>query len=135
MRRDVMATMECGERSSMREVLLAACAYMLVLAGEEVLLPHVSGAPWRVLVALLPAIPLGFNVWVWVRNYRSLDELQQRIQLIALAVAFAGTVVLTSIYGLLQDELGLPIIDWTWVATFMVILWGVATVMATRRYA
>ena len=42
----------------------------------------------KVGVALFPAIPFAFLLWVIAKGIRTLDELERRIQLEALALAF-----------------------------------------------
>jgi len=69
-----------------------------------------------------------------ILSIRSMDEMQQRIQLEALAIAFAGTGILATTYGFLQNA-GLPPIEWgMWIWPAMVGLWALALTFASRRY-
>ena len=72
-------------------------------------------------------------VLAWVRYYRRVDELQQRIALEALAFAFGGTALITFGYGFL-DEAGLPHLSWFWVWPIMAALWIVGGQLAKRRW-
>jgi hypothetical protein len=69
-----------------------------------------------------------------VAAVRRLDELGQRIQLQAIAIAFAASGALFSAYGMLSHA-GLPEIDlgiWAW--PVMALFWGIAVAVVGRRY-
>lgn len=113
--------------------LAAMAAYCLLLLASIWLIGAHPHAVWRIPVAISPAVPLAFALWAVVRFFGQLDELQRRIQLEALAVAFAATALITIGYGLLEN-VGLPTLSWAWVTPLMIALWGVATAVASRRY-
>jgi len=114
---------------------LIALAAALVIIGAAIAArgyPHGSGT--RIALALAQGIATAVCIFVPVWSLRSLDELQQRIQLEALAFAFCGTGVLGAGYGFLQNA-GLPPIDWgaiLWPA--MVGLWAAGLAVANWRY-
>ena len=92
------------------------------------------GTPVRIALAGVNGLASSVVIVLSILNIRSLDELQQRIQLEALAIAFAGTGALATTYGFLQSA-GLPKIEWgVWVWPSMVVLWAAATAVASRRY-
>lgn len=70
--------------------------------------PHTA---WRVPLALAPVIPVAFALWAFVRFLGRMDELQRRIQLEALGIAFGGSGLLTFSYGFLEG-VGFPHISW-----------------------
>src|SRR5215469_6537320 len=90
-------------------------------------------SPLRYLIAVLPVIPSAFALWAALRFFRSLDELQRRIQFEGLAFSFLATCLLTLTWGFLQNA-GLPHADVIWVPTVLIILWGVGLGIASRRY-
>ena len=92
--------------------------------------PH---APWRVLVALAPVIPMIFGLLAFVRFFSKMDELQRRIQLEAFAFAFGGTAIVSFTYGFLENA-GFPALSWIWVFPLMMALWGIGAGIASRRY-
>ena len=110
---------------------------MLVYAGvlfSAILL--IKGHPdawWRFPIAVAPVVPVSFGITAVMRRMRAMDELQQRIQLEALAFSFMVTAVLTMTYGFLQI-VGFPSLNWTWVFPLMVGLWGIGQWVAGRRY-
>lgn len=111
----------------------AMLAYAVVLVVSILVIQANPAAWWRFLVALAPVIPVVVAVMAVVQRLRTLDELQQRIQLEALGFAFACTAILTFSYGFLEG-VGLPHLGWTWVLPLMAGLWGVGLALATRRY-
>jgi hypothetical protein len=98
-----------------RRLLLSAVlffvGYVLALAAAEMRdLPQAA----RVVMALLPVA-----VFVWillqiVAGIRQLDELERRIQLEALAVAYPCALVLMMMLGVLQRVVYLSPHDWSY---------------------
>lgn len=74
-----------------------------------------------------------YMIVAYVRYLRSVDELQQRINLEALAIAFGATAAFTFCYGFLE-HVGLPHINWWWVWPVMASSWILANRYAKRRY-
>jgi hypothetical protein len=93
--------------------------------------------PWiRVAIALAPLPAFIWFLRDFIRGLRGLDELERRIQLEALAVAFPLTVVLIMTLGLVQIAVPLSPDDWSyrhlWPLLFLFYLAGL--VLARRRY-
>jgi hypothetical protein len=79
---------------------------------------------------MLPAVLV---IAAIIRHLRRIDELEQRIQLEALALAFMGTAFLTFSYGFLEI-VGFPHISWFAVWPIMAVLWLLGVLVARRRY-
>lgn len=120
-------------RSSVKEFGVLMLVYLIVLALSMAFVKAYPGSTWRFVVVLAPVVPAFFFVLAIVRHVRRLDELQRRIQLEALALAFPSSALATFSYGLLQ-RVGLPPLNWTWVWLVMTGFWLLGTVVATRRY-
>jgi hypothetical protein len=88
----------------------------------------------RLVVALAPAVPFSlFLVWM-IEGLRRLDELERRIQLEALALAFPGAVIFLmtlGLIGLIYDVAGF--MSRVWVVVML--LYFAAHAVVTRRYA
>ena len=125
--------MNSAARSYVKEFGGAMLAYAVILPLSIVALNAQPHAPWRIPLALTPVVPTAFALWAFVRFLRRMDELQQRIQLEALAVAFGGTALLTFSYGFLEN-VGFPHLSWIWVLPLMVALWGLGGALASLRY-
>lgn len=107
---------------------------VVILAAAWLGRPFPLRSPVRIAMALVQGAATAVLIVAIARPIRQYDELQQRIQLEALALAFAGTAILTSSYGFLVKA-GLPDIDWsTWTWPAMVVLWAVGQGIANRRY-
>src|SRR4051794_637225 len=117
------------------ELLAALAAYALLLVGSITVLKHFAPpAPWRDVIALAPMLGFAAGCHVVLRQLRRLDEMQRRIQLEALGLAFAGTAMLSFSYGFLEG-LDYPRLSMFWIWPVMAILWCVGLALARRRYA
>jgi hypothetical protein len=93
------------------------------------------GPAGRIILALVPMIPMSFMGWSMVVAIRGLDELQRRIVLEAIFGAFVTGAFLTLLYGQLQHaRVGLPELNWAFVWAAMAVPCAVAFVLAARRY-
>ena len=125
--------MSQASKTYAREFVSARTAYVVVLAGVIWLLPRLSDSPWRYALAVLPALPVGLGVAAFIRYLAHLDERQQRIQLTGLAFATGTIGLLTFTYALLGNA-GFPPIAWVWIFPATVMLWGLGTAVASRKY-
>lgn len=112
---------------------LAILAYMMVLVGSVTVLQANPDAAWRYYVAVLPVLPAGFVIWLFVRALARLDEMQKRIQMQAFGFVLGTTGLLTFGYGFLEGA-GLPHLSWIFVLPFMAVLWGAGTAIFSWRY-
>ena len=118
----------------LRELMSSIAAYAIVLIISILILNSApKEAIWRPVVALLPMLPAVFVIIAVVRELKRIDELQQRIQLEALAIAFMGTAFLTFSYGFLEN-VGFPHISWFAVWPIMAVLWLMGLAISRRRY-
>jgi hypothetical protein len=107
--------------------------YVLTLFTSVWLMQVFGESPWRIPAALLPILPIGMGLAVFLRFFGKMDELQKRIQLDALAFSFGATGLLSFTYGLLQNA-GLPQVSFIAVFPVMLVLWGLGYFIATQRY-
>jgi hypothetical protein len=111
---------------------ILAYAAMLVVSAK--LLRHYPGhAPADTLVALLPMLPALGVCWAILRQLRRVDEFERQLQFEALAMAFAGTALITFGYGFLE-HVGYPRLSMFIVWPIMAVLWIVGRVVCRRRY-
>lgn len=85
---------------------------------------------WRILVAFAPLVPFAFFLILTLTGSRALDELQRRIQLEALAIAFPLAILFFMMLGLLELATPLSPQDWSYLPLFYFI--GLA--LASKRY-
>lgn len=112
----------------------ALLAYALLLVGSITLLQnHDPGSPWREMLALSPLLGGFLAIWAILRALRRMDELQRRVQLEALVIAFTGTAILSFAYGFLEG-LGYPRLSLFVVWPVMALLWILGAAWAARRY-
>lgn len=118
-----------------RSFFPAMVGYLLILPVvglvQHELLPHWAFA----LVALLPVVPIGWVLVSIARYVRDSEELEQRIQLEAIALGCAATLLLTFVGGMLEmvDVLHLHM-GLFWVFPIMSVTYGVAGWWRRRSY-
>ena len=116
-------------------LLVLVAVFILVVAGGAVLGATLErGSPARIAIALVQGLSVtAYTVGIFV-SIRQLDELEQRIQYEAIALAFAGSVIVMTVYGYLEQA-GLPTVAWgLWVYPLMFTFWAVAYGVVVRRY-
>jgi hypothetical protein len=119
-----------------REFWPAMAAYVAVMLLLWPLLPQVHSEWLKIVLALLPVIPVLFAVCAMVRLVLRSDELEQRIHLIGLAVAATVVSTLSLAGGFLSAanviKLDGSILLWVWPA--LVLLYSAGRSWASRRY-
>lgn len=115
-------------------MLIGLAAYVASLFGLQFLLVGwVEDDTARIAVSLVPMLPAIFLCGVIVRAIRDMDELQRKVQFEALALAFAGTALITFGYGFLEGA-GLPRLSMFIVWPVMATLWVVGVLLGRVRY-
>ena len=125
--------MDDARRQYNKRMTLALVVYAVILAASGALTSMYPDALWRFPVAVTPMGPFLYGIVSYVRYLRQVDELQQRVSLEALAIAFGATAAITFCYGFLE-HVGLPHINWWWVWPVMGTSWILGGKYAERRY-
>lgn len=119
-----------------QRVMLAMAAYMGVLFGANALLRTTVSLPLKVLLALLPALPVLYVITLMWRRIRGSDELEQRTHLVALGAAAALLSAASLIGGFLAGggvlHLGGDVL--IWVFPVLMASYGVAYQRVARHY-
>jgi hypothetical protein len=95
------------------------------------------GPTWlRVAAALLPVIPTVLALWAIAAGLRESDELQRRVHLEALAIAYPLAILLLMTLGLLELAVGLNPQDWSYrhVWAYLPMFYFAGLAVAWRRY-
>lgn len=127
--------MRTEERRYLREVFPAMAAYMLLLSVSRLLLSYEQAVPLKVLIALLPVLPIVFVVRAMVRRIMASDELERRLQLEAISIASMSVGLLSFAAAFLRGAGLLPIDN-----ALMLVLpalfgtYGIAQWWVRRRY-
>jgi hypothetical protein len=115
------------------EFSAAMVGYIIVLVGSIRMLGSLGETAWRYPLAASPILPAAAALWAFIRFFRGVDELEQRMHLEALAFAFGGSALATFAYGFLEGA-GFPHLNWTFVWPVMAAFWGAGNFLARRRY-
>lgn len=121
--------------AAVRSFVLAMVGYVVTLVLVVVALRLIPGTPWRVLLALLPVVPVLFGLRAFVHALAQMDELQQRIHLQAIGFAVGALASISVTYGFLELLAGFPTLSWIWFLPLLAGSWGIGLMLATRRYA
>lgn len=121
----------CYDARFFRQVIPGLVAVLvLAFAGK----PFVKGSPARIAVAIAVSLAFAYVIAVTMMSLRRLDELQQRIHLQAIAIAFALTGAMVTGASFIEHAGGPrlePFGGW-WL--LMVLEWGMGIVVLGRRY-
>ena len=88
--------------------------------------------PWRFAVVLLPMVGVVVCAWAMMRLSQELDEMQARKMLDALVISSAGTILTCIAYGFME-EVGLPLLNASWVVMVWVVFFIVGTLWTAWR--
>jgi len=116
---------------------LWVAAWFATWFGARIVLESSAPTWLRVVAALAPTPIAGVALLVIIRGARELDELEQRIQLEALAFAFVIAVLLLMTLGLMELAVTLNRDDWSYrhVWAMLPTLYFLGVVLARRRYS
>jgi hypothetical protein len=122
-----------GRHGGMAAVLFALSYFVARVILEQ----HDLINTVRVLAALLPVGPFVWMLWEIIKGVRAMDELEQRIQLEALAIAFPLSLILMMTLGLLELALELSPEDFSYrhVWAMLPVLYFTGLAFARRRYS
>lgn len=126
--------MDKNAKRYMIEFGLSMALYSVTLVLSITLLKGQEGiTSGNIALALMPAVPTALALASFIRYLITMDELQQRIQLLSIGFAAAVTGLLSFSYGLLEN-IGFPHLPLLWVAPFMIVAWGLGTWIFSKRY-
>ena len=123
-----------AKKHHQRQVVVAMAVYCvaLIASGHYLNLNPPQGL--KLLLAVLPTLPV---IWVMLSVIRYLsqtDELQRRVHLESLAIAAGVTALLTLTYGFLEAFAGLPHIEAWWTFVVIDLVWAGTGCVLWRRY-
>lgn len=128
--------MRAVEKRYLREFLPAMAAYTVIMLTVWPLVRTTDDRLMRTLIALAPVIPVLFAVRAIIRQILGSDEMMQRLHLEALAIS-AGIVAVVSLTGGFLAAAQVIDLDGSillWVFPALAGTFGLARVIATRRY-
>lgn len=127
--------MRAAQRRYMREFFPAMAGYVLLVFGSVLLLKHVHVVPLKVVIVLLPVLPVVFVVRAMVRLVLASDELERRLQLEAISIASMSVGLLSFAAAFLHGAGLLPIENGLmWVLPGLFAAYGIANWWVRRRY-
>lgn len=121
-----------NEMSVLITSLIAAAAIIL----SAIVFKHLEmDAALRFFIALVPIAVILYFFYTFMRFIRGLDELQQKIHLLALAIAFGLTCVITFSVGMFQMAgVVSNALEWYFVYVVMLLIYAAVSTIIRRRY-
>jgi hypothetical protein len=120
------------ERLYWRRFAAAMTAYVILLIASIYIVKWLDGLP-RLVVSLLPIVPILFGVGAFLAYLRQMDEMQRRIEFEAFAFSLGLTGVISFTLGLMENA-GLPPVGIIWVFPMIIFFWSIGRYIAERRY-
>ncbi|HVC37814.1 MAG TPA: hypothetical protein VNF46_05370 [Gammaproteobacteria bacterium] len=127
-------TPDAASRRYKYHVFMAMGLYIMVLFVCIHYLKTTPPGALRIVLALLPTLPVTWVMWSLFMFLTRADELQRRVHLESLALAAGVTAFLSLTYGFLEDFAGLPHIPAWWTFVVIDIVWGATGCVLWRRY-
>lgn len=124
-------------RRYQREVMVVMAAYVAVMLVWKRVLDMVDATWLRVLVALFPALLVGWVLRAFVRYVRDSDEMQRRIELESGSIAALLVAACYLAAGFLQTAglIDVPAkIAMLWVFPSLCLMYGITKIFVTRHY-
>ncbi len=117
-----------------RAIILSMIAYTVILIVSISAIQNIEmPKPAQIIIALAPAVPVGFMIFAMLRLLKDSDEFQQRVQLMATSVAAALTALITFSYGFLEN-VGFPKFPTHFVLPLTIAIWGISKAWFSKRY-
>lgn len=114
------------------EMLGATALYVAIIFLATHLLRNQPVEPWRVLVALMPLVPIALVFVAVLRFMLHTDEMIRRVHINALAIAAGLTAFLALTWGCLEMA-GLPKLSAWWAFMCVDVVWAVAALILRKR--
>jgi hypothetical protein len=124
-----------ANRYWMMRIIPTMIAYFVLLIITRFAIEVIQPPIPRALVAILPAVPISFGVYFFIRYLKFGDELERKIQFDAISFSAGMTGVITFALGLLEGA-GLAIPRGSLVIVFpmLIFFWGFGQISARKRY-
>lgn len=113
---------------------LMAVYSVLCFAVPEIMGAMTGRGALAVLIAASPVYPLVAVFYLYVRQLGELDELQQRIQLLSLAIATGITLIGMTGYGFIALHMATPEYPAILILPAFVVVWCFSAMIVKRRY-
>ena len=119
-----------------RRILALTLVYVVLFALSWPQVHATTSVATKLALALMPLVPMGMALWLIAMEVVYADELQQRVNLIALSIASAVVAALTFAAGVLCAA-GLVALggdDLMWVLPALALTYAFARWLVGRRY-
>ncbi|WP_440959445.1 hypothetical protein ACFELO_04860 [Oceanicaulis sp. LC35] len=128
-------TMTPAAKTYMRRMLIVMGAYMVLLFGAVWADNHLElSQPLRIVLSLLPVLPVIACIGTIIAFVRAMDEVQARIVLESTLIGAIVVAVASFTYGMLRGVTDWPGIYEVWYLPAFIAVSGIAQIFVKRRY-
>ena len=121
-------------RRYLQEFFFAMFLYAVTLIASVTVLKNFELARgWQIIISIVPALPVIFVIIALMRLLRDSDELQQRVNLLAVTFSAVLTGLISFSYVFLEN-IGFPKMPTFAVLPMLFVFWGIGLGYFTRRY-
>jgi len=117
----------------LRNLAVAGTLFLIFFFGSVYMITHEIGNSFQTILAFAPVIPGFFFIVALGNAISSLDELQRRIQVEAIAIGFGLTALITMTFGLIGLT-GTPQPNWMYVTVIMTFSWLAGKLWTRWKY-
>lgn len=129
--------MEKQKRNPRRHVLIFAAIWLLSYTISLLALKNLSpGTGLGIFLSLLPVVAFALFIYQFIRGVAALDEVQVRMQMEAVVIAFALGLLLLMTLGLLELVIPLNPNDWSYrhLIPYFSLFYFVGLFIARRKF-
>lgn len=117
-----------------KEFITAMIVYIITLIVSITILKiYEFPRLWQIVISIVPALPVFFVIISLMSMIRDSDELQQRVQLLAISLSAALTGLITFSYGFLEN-VGFPKFPTFFIFPMPIMIWGIGLAFFSKRY-
>ena len=122
------------QKRYMRRMMLASILYTVALFSAIGGTNEMEAGWVKVLILLIPVLPVGYGAWAFIRLLGSLDEMLRRVHFEAFGFSMAMTGLVTFTLAFIEKA-GYPTLDLFWVLPMLIAFWGVGLQFSQRKFS
>ena len=123
-----------GPKYNWSVIGLMAVYSALCFVVPEVMKNFEGRGPLAILIAASPAYPIVGVLYLYIKQLNVLDELEQRIQLLSLAIATGLTLIGVTAYGFIVVHLNTPEFPMILILPVFILVWFMTALWIKRGY-
>lgn len=122
-------------RRYMRSMAISGALYVALVIAGALTMREFDPPQWaRIVLAVLPIVPVAMMLRAILTFINSVDEFQRRMQMEAVLITAGVTAFGSFAYSFLEEWADFPRVSIMWVLPAMMVIWGVTLAIVRMRY-